>query len=90
MKHLRPTRYDLYEKAINYQPKTKHVMITVDECLLFSEWLSDRYDKVKGGWQSKANLVRVVYSEETQLIYTTKELYEKYEQFLGKKPKPNP
>jgi hypothetical protein len=84
MKHLQPTRYDLYEKAINYKPKTKHVMITVEQCLLFAEWLGVRYVKTKYGWAVKGDFSL------PRKFYTTRELWDQYQQFLGKKPKPNP
>lgn len=79
---LKPVRYDLYEKAINKQPKTKidKRMITVEECLLFAEWLRDNYiwDKEYKGW--------VYRHDESTTTHTTRELWELYQKFLGKKP----
>lgn len=79
---LKPTRYDLYEKAINKQPKTKidKRMITVEDALLFAEWLHERYLKVESVWVSK-------YVHPTGQ-WTTRELWELYQKFLGKKSKP--
>jgi hypothetical protein len=76
---LKPVRYDLFHKALNKQPKTKvdKRMITVEQCLLFAEWANERYYRDSGRWRSKADYTAT---------YTTRELWEAYNRFLGAKP----
>lgn len=78
---LSPRRYDLYDKAVN-KPKKQidTTMITVEEALLFAEWLADRYTKTIKGWTEKWK----AFSPHTQ-YYTTRELWDIYQKFLGKK-----
>jgi hypothetical protein len=85
--NIRPTSNYHYWKATQPKPKKDKRMITVEQCLLFAEWLHERYMQYEGKWIVKTNLVRAVYSEDTKTGYTTRELWEAYNRFLGAKPK---
>jgi tRNA A37 threonylcarbamoyladenosine biosynthesis protein TsaE len=79
MKHLSPTRMDLYNKSL--QPKVQRNMdkITVEEALLFAEWANAKYDRMNKGW------IETFATVNKGRIYTTRELWEAYNRFLGKK-----
>jgi hypothetical protein len=79
MKHLKGTSEFHALKAelkAQQQPKYKY-MITVEQCLLFAEWLADRYIRLSRGWTPK--------DPKDPTTWTTKELWELYQAFLGKK-----
>lgn len=66
-------------KLLNPQVKPNMEKITVEEALLFADWLHGRYDRISKGWiisDARENKGR---------IYTTRELWNLYQQFLGRK-----
>jgi hypothetical protein len=75
---IKPRSYFHYLKAIHKTQKNT-TMITVDECLLFAEWLHERYkwDKEYKGW--------IYLHDDSTTTNTTKQLWELYQAFLGKK-----
>jgi hypothetical protein len=81
MKHL-SARSEFHalkaELKAQQQPKYKY-MITVEQCLLFAEWLHERYkwDKEYKGW--------IYLHDDSTTTNTTKQLWELYQAFLGKK-----
>jgi hypothetical protein len=79
MKHLKGTSefHALKAELKAQQPKYKY-MITVEQCLLFAEWIGYRYERSGGG-------VWYAFRGDTNKPYTTKELWELYQAFLGKK-----
>jgi hypothetical protein len=77
MKHLSARSEFHYLKAI-HKTQNNTTMITVEECLLFAEWLGYRYERSAGG-------VWYAFRGDTNKPYTTKELWELYQAFLGKK-----
>jgi hypothetical protein len=78
MKHIQPRNEYLAIKATIKKQKPLG-MITVEQGLLFAEWLADRYVKVHGGWMAR------FASEIKSPIYTTRELWELYQRFTGGK-----
>lgn len=76
MKYLRPTRYDLYHKAL--KPKSM-IDANTQWFLDFAKWCSLKYDLVNGQWTDK---LRTGFTQHT---YTTVELLRIYEKFTGTK-----
>jgi hypothetical protein len=76
MKHIQPRNEYLYQKATIKKQKPLG-MITVEQGLLFAEWVSARYYREMNTWYLRG------HCEERS--YTTRELWEQYQRFLGNK-----
>jgi hypothetical protein len=66
-------------KLLNPKVKRNMEKITVEEALLFAEWANERFERTGSVWMTKD-----VYPHFTP-SYTTRELWNLYQAFLGKK-----